>query len=98
MLSRIPILTLLLALSASTVRADETEQNRDSCQVVLEVRLLTVADTLFERIGIDFNVKPGSEAEPPTPGAPALKRGLDLDLRSTAHAFLDREQLAQLME
>jgi type II secretory pathway component GspD/PulD (secretin) len=77
-----------LLLSAAGAQAAEEPQ------VVLEVRLLSVSDESFERIGVDFNVNPPAKQGPQD----APKRGQDVDVQKLGLTFLSDLQVHQLLE
>jgi type II secretory pathway component GspD/PulD (secretin) len=99
--STLPGFVLLFAAVVPAVQAKDPDRGtkQPDAQVMLEVRVVTISESAFERTGIDFEaVKSGDSAvQPPARPTelPALSRVLDM---ARGCAFLDDRQVRQLME
>src|SRR5438132_1137196 len=91
--------------ATSSGHAQTTLRQKSDAQVVLEVRLLTVSEALFERLGLDFEVVKSADAnvKQPQEAAEPLKLGPDsppqtLSPQTVGLAFLSDIQVFQLLE
>jgi general secretion pathway protein D len=67
-------------------------------QVALEVRLVTVSDAVFERVGVDFNVNLGDTAEQRPARVPVQVTQAPCKCLTDKGAFLTDKQLAQFLD
>ncbi len=81
-----------LLLSAAKAQA------ADELQVALEVRLVSVSEPFFERIGVDFEINPAAKPGQRDAEAPEAKRGQDPTSQALGQAFLSDAQVFQLLE
>jgi len=102
---RIPVLVAALLtacsalLSSSPACAAEGKAKCEDLQVVLEVRLVTVADTSFERLRPDLMpVLSNPPNQPQGTAAPPAWKGADVTARYVGAGFLTERQVFQLLK
>lgn len=71
-------------------------RKQSDLQVALEVRLMTVSEACFERLGIDFDIRLVPEKQGQKPPAP--KRAGEVNSETLGLAFLNDRQVRKLME
>jgi len=99
--SRIAVSALILALSQVAVAqaAAGDRENPAELQVVLDVRLITISDAVFERVGVEFEPVASAETRAkPVHVSTETPAGKQVQEATLGRLFLSADQVRRLME